>query len=75
VHAQEPDPERWFPDHYDGAASQIIDFIIADGIALAGKHVADIGSGDEAPPRCAAQGRAGEDRRLEHCSLRPTGSR
>jgi SAM-dependent methyltransferase len=40
------DPERWFPDHYEGAAGQIIDFITADGMTLAGKHLADIGSGD-----------------------------
>jgi SAM-dependent methyltransferase len=40
------DPERWFPDHYDGAAGQIVDFIESDGIPLAGKHLADVGSGD-----------------------------
>jgi len=42
----ERDLERWFPDHYGRAAEEIINFIAADGIPLAGKHLADIGSGD-----------------------------
>jgi SAM-dependent methyltransferase len=40
------DPERWFRDHYDAAASQIVEFIASDGIPLAGTHMADLGSGD-----------------------------
>jgi SAM-dependent methyltransferase len=40
------DPERWFGAHYDGAAGEIVDFLQSDGIPLAGKHMADIGSGD-----------------------------
>ena len=42
----EHDAVAWFADHYDTAAQQIIDFIEGDGITLAGKLVADIGSGD-----------------------------
>jgi SAM-dependent methyltransferase len=36
----------WFREHYDEAASAIIDFLGGDGIDLAGKEIADIGSGD-----------------------------
>ncbi len=43
---KEHDPVGWFSDHFDGAAQQVIDFITADGIELAGAAIADIGSGD-----------------------------
>lgn len=36
----------WFREHFDDAATQIIDFLQGDGIELEGKDVADIGSGD-----------------------------
>lgn len=42
----EHDQTRWFWDHYDNAASQIIEFLIEDGLNIEGKQVADIGSGD-----------------------------
>ncbi|HEY4278309.1 MAG TPA: class I SAM-dependent methyltransferase [Conexibacter sp.] len=40
------DARTWLVAHIDEAAQQVIDFIEADGVALAGKTVADIGSGD-----------------------------
>jgi ubiquinone/menaquinone biosynthesis C-methylase UbiE len=41
------DPQaRWFREHYDDAARQIVEFYAADGISLAGKRVADVGCGD-----------------------------
>jgi SAM-dependent methyltransferase len=43
---KEHDAVQWFVDHFDRAAGEIIDFITADGIALEGATVADIGSGD-----------------------------
>jgi len=43
---QPPEFKRWFADHYDGAAQQVIDFISADGIPLQGTIMADVGSGD-----------------------------
>jgi SAM-dependent methyltransferase len=42
----EHDPLRWFAEHFDGAAQQVIDFLAGDGVELAGKTVADVGSGD-----------------------------
>lgn len=36
----------WFDDHFNNAASEILDFFSADGISLEGKKVADIGCGD-----------------------------
>lgn len=42
----EHDPVQWFEDHFAAAPSQVIDFLEGDGIDLAGKVVADIGSGD-----------------------------
>lgn len=42
----EHDPVRWFHEHFVEAADQIVDFLAGDDIALAGKTVADIGSGD-----------------------------
>jgi SAM-dependent methyltransferase len=43
---KEHDPVRWFTDHFDVAAQDVIAFIAADGIELAGATIADIGSGD-----------------------------
>jgi SAM-dependent methyltransferase len=43
---KEHDPERWFADHFDGAAQQIIDFLGGDEILLEGATIADVGSGD-----------------------------
>lgn len=37
---------QWFQDHFDSAASQVIDFLAGDGIDFRGKIVADVGSGD-----------------------------
>jgi uncharacterized protein (TIRG00374 family) len=37
---------RWFWDHYDGAAGEVISFLEGDGISLTGRRVADIGCGD-----------------------------
>jgi SAM-dependent methyltransferase len=37
---------EWFREHYEEAASAIIDFLGGDGIHFAGKEIADIGSGD-----------------------------
>jgi SAM-dependent methyltransferase len=42
----EHDHVKWFWDHYDGAAQQVIDFLAGDGLDLAGKQVCDIGCGD-----------------------------
>jgi SAM-dependent methyltransferase len=42
----EHDHVRWFEEHYDQAAKQVIDFFSSDGIDLSGKAVADIGCGD-----------------------------
>lgn len=43
---KEHDPAKWFIDHFDHAAQQIIDFVTSDGIALEGATIADVGSGD-----------------------------
>jgi SAM-dependent methyltransferase len=40
------DPARWFTEHFDDAAGEIIDFLGGDGIELEGRRVADIGCGD-----------------------------
>lgn len=42
------DPERakWFDEHYGYAASEIIEFLSAAGVSMAGRLVADVGSGD-----------------------------
>jgi SAM-dependent methyltransferase len=40
------DPARWFAEHFDDAAGEIIDFLGGDGISLEGRRVADIGCGD-----------------------------
>jgi SAM-dependent methyltransferase len=36
----------WFDDHYYGAPKQIVDFLAGDDLALTGKRVADLGTGD-----------------------------
>lgn len=36
----------WFDDHYYGAPRQIVDFLGGDGLDLAGRSVADLGTGD-----------------------------
>lgn len=38
--------DKWFWDHYDNAAAETIAFLREDGVDLAGKRIADIGSGD-----------------------------
>ncbi len=43
---REHDHVQWFRKHYDGAASEVIDFFNDEGISLEGKAVADIGCGD-----------------------------
>jgi SAM-dependent methyltransferase len=43
---REHDPSRWWSDHFDAAALQVIDFIRADKVQLEGATIADIGSGD-----------------------------
>ena len=43
---QEHDHVEWFKKHYDGAASEVIDFFGDEGISLEGKAVADIGCGE-----------------------------
>jgi SAM-dependent methyltransferase len=40
------DPARWFAEHFDDAANEIIGFLGGDGISLEGRRVADIGCGD-----------------------------
>lgn len=40
------DRPQWFHEHYDDAASQVIDFFGGDGVSLTGKRVADVGCGD-----------------------------
>jgi SAM-dependent methyltransferase len=42
----EHDATRWWTEHYDGAAVQIVEFLAGDGYSIEGKEVADIGSGD-----------------------------
>jgi SAM-dependent methyltransferase len=46
VSATTPDPVRWFAEHFEGAAGEILDFLGGDGISLDGRRVADIGCGD-----------------------------
>lgn len=43
---QDEDPQRWFSEHYDGAADQVLEFLSDDRAALVGKVVADVGAGD-----------------------------
>ncbi|KKK96705.1 hypothetical protein LCGC14_2660080 [marine sediment metagenome] len=42
----EHDHVRWFWEHYDDAAQQIVDFFADEGLELSGKWIADIGCGD-----------------------------
>lgn len=37
---------QWFWDHYDMAASQIVEIFAAEGLSLTGRTVADVGCGD-----------------------------
>ena len=37
---------RWFKEHYEDAADEILGFLSGDGITLEGRRVADIGCGD-----------------------------
>jgi SAM-dependent methyltransferase len=37
---------RWFKEHFEDAADEILDFLSGDGILLEGRRVADIGCGD-----------------------------
>jgi SAM-dependent methyltransferase len=40
------DAAKWFAEHFEDAADEIIGFLDGDGIQLEGKRVADIGCGD-----------------------------
>jgi SAM-dependent methyltransferase len=40
------DPVRWFEEHFNQAADELLDFLGGDSISLEGKSVADIGCGD-----------------------------
>ena len=42
----EHDPVRWWKEHYDDAAGQIVEFVVSDGVTLEGTVIADVGSGD-----------------------------
>jgi SAM-dependent methyltransferase len=46
VSATAHDPVRWFTEHFEQAADEILDFLGGDSISLEGKRVADIGCGD-----------------------------
>jgi SAM-dependent methyltransferase len=37
---------RWFKEHYEDAANEILGFLSGDGLTLEGRRVADIGCGD-----------------------------
>lgn len=41
-----PGANTWFRDHYDEAATEVVEFLAVDGITLEGRQVADIGAGD-----------------------------
>lgn len=41
-----PGANTWFRDHYDEAATKVVEFLALDGISLESKEVADIGAGD-----------------------------
>jgi len=36
----------WFKEHYEDAASQVVDYLAGDNITMAGADVADVGCGD-----------------------------
>jgi SAM-dependent methyltransferase len=40
------DPARWFAEHFEEAAGELLAFLGGDGISLEGKRVADVGCGD-----------------------------
>jgi SAM-dependent methyltransferase len=46
VSATAHDPVRWFTEHFDEAADEILDFLGGDGISLERRRVADVGCGD-----------------------------
>jgi SAM-dependent methyltransferase len=46
VSATAHDPVRWFAEHFDDAADEILQFLGGDGISLEGRRIADIGCGD-----------------------------
>jgi SAM-dependent methyltransferase len=46
MHSTGDEGSRWFWDHYEGAAGQVISFFEGDGISLTGRRVGDIGCGD-----------------------------
>jgi ubiquinone/menaquinone biosynthesis C-methylase UbiE len=47
LQAADGDPQaKWFWEHYEDAARQILEFYDQDGISLSGKRVADVGCGD-----------------------------
>jgi SAM-dependent methyltransferase len=46
VVAGPPGVDTWFEEHYDAAAARVIEFLAQEGVALEGKQVADVGSGD-----------------------------
>jgi SAM-dependent methyltransferase len=52
---------RWFKEHFEDAADEILDFLGGDGITLEGRRVADIGCGDGIIDLCLAlKGRPAE---------------
>jgi SAM-dependent methyltransferase len=40
------DAARWFTEHFEQAADEMLDFLGGDGISLEGRRVADVGCGD-----------------------------
>jgi SAM-dependent methyltransferase len=46
VSATAHDAARWFSEHFDQAADQVLAFLGDDGISLEGRRVADVGCGD-----------------------------
>jgi SAM-dependent methyltransferase len=46
MHSTGDEGSRWFWDHYETAASEVISFLEGDGVSLTGRRVGDIGCGD-----------------------------
>lgn len=44
--ASGPADRKWFAEHYDDAAGQVVDFLQEADMPLAGRSVADVGCGD-----------------------------
>lgn len=42
----ERETSAWFKEHYEDAATQVVDFLGGDGISMTGRDVADVGCGD-----------------------------